>query len=743
MDYLRQYKSFVNSHYLSEGLRITAGLTLPAVLLGYFHYQATGIIVSLGAASVMIVDNAGPIRDRRSAMLVCDMVIFLVAILTGLVSHSPLALGALIFLICFVFSMFTVYGTRVGSIGLAAMFVMVLNIGNNFHGAQIMSNAFFVLCGGLWYTGLSLLLYSFRPFKLAQQALGECLQATADFMRLKASFYKKQESYEKNYQLVLDKQVSVHQIQDLVRDLLFESRDLVKETTRNGRILVMIFLDAMDLFELVMSSHQDYEELHHLFDKSNILQKYQEAIVGLANKLDDIGIAVKSGRPLPEKSTAENLIRELNGQFDRFRDESRTADNVEGFIALRHILENLQDIDDRLNILENYTSGDPQVSSEQMQQAEYEKFATARDQNLNLKIIGDNLSFESNIFRHSLRVSLATFAGYIVSRFFPLGHGYWILLTIIVILKPAYSLTKKRNHDRLLGTLAGAGIGLVILYFVKDKDFLFACMIALMIGAYSFMRSRYLVFVVLMTPFILLLFYLLNPNNISTVVLDRIMDTAIGSAIAFLANILIAPAWEHEQFRDYLLKMSKANFQYFRSVAGSFIGATYESKQYKLARKEAFVALANLSDGFNRMLSEPNSKQKNIAFLHPFVVSQHMLTSHIASLSTYVEPLASEFKSENLQPVVETISLRLSHVTDLLEQKTDAPQQANRKEGLRNLNDKVSDLLDQRKRELNSGVTDSPVRRKLSKLKSVADQFNFISKIAIDLEKLCQGLNAG
>src|SRR4029077_17299787 len=136
---------------------------------------------------------------------------------------------------------------------------------------------------------------------------------------------------------------------------------------------------------------------------------------------------------------------------------------------------------------------------------------------------------------------------------FPFGHSYWILLTIIGILKPAYSLTKKRNYDRLLGTIAGSAIGLLILYFTKEKDIILACMVILMIGAYSFMRTQYRVFVLLMTPYILLLFYLLSPNDYKTIISDRVIDTAIGSGIAFLANIFIFPAWEHEQFTDYLI----------------------------------------------------------------------------------------------------------------------------------------------------------------------------------------------
>jgi uncharacterized membrane protein (TIGR01666 family) len=740
MDYIKEYKSFVNSHYLSEGLKITAGLTLPSVLLGYFHDLSAGIIVSLGACCVIFVDNAGPIRDRRNAMVVCNLVIFVVSLLTGLVHTSSLWLSLFILSVCFFFSMIAVYGNRAGSIGLAAMFVMVLNIRSNPHGWQAVINACYVLSGGLWYTLLSLLLYSFRPFKLAQQALGDCLQATAAYMHIKASFYAKQDNYQKNYQLLLDQQVTVHEKQDLVRELLFKSRDIVKETTHTGRVLVMIFLDAVDLFELVMSSHQDYVSLHRLFDDSDILERFREVIDMLADELEDIGIAVKSGKAITASPAMDKRIEELKTYFNDFRDSHRTSTNIEEFLSLRHILDSLEDIADRMHILQTYTSYDREITKQQRQQVELEQFVSPQDKRIDPKLLWENVSLHSNIFRHALRVSLATTTGYIVSQFLAVGHSYWILLTIIVILKPAYSLTKKRNYDRLLGTLAGAAIGLVILYLVKDRYVLFTCMILLMIGAYSFMRSRYLVFVILMTPYILLLFYLLNATDFATVIRDRVIDTVIGSAIAFLANSFIVPAWEHERFTDYLLNIVEANRSYFLDVANAFVGKQVTVHQFKLSRKAAFVALANLLDGFNRVLSEPRRKQKNLPVLHSLVVTQHMLTSHIATLASYVDTLAPRYQSEEFGPVIEAIRSKMNNAQAALEARPPDTESSTGKEGLRALNNRVNRLVDQRRQELDQGIGESEVKKKLSGIKAVADQFNFISKIATDAEKLCHAL---
>ena len=195
-----------------------------------------------------------------------------------------------------------------------------------------------------------------------------------------------------------------------------------------------------------------------------------------------------------------------------------------------------------------YTSYDVQLPQQSAVSPEYDKFVLTQD--YSIKLLKDNLSLHSNYLRHALRVSIASIAGYIISLMLDLGHGYWILLTIIVILKPAYSLTKKRNYERLLGTIGGALVGVLVLYFIKDRTALFVIMLVLMLGTYSLLRTKnYLVSVILMTPYVLLIFHFLYGGPLKTVLVDRLVDTGIGSAIAFIGNFLLPPVWEHEQIR--------------------------------------------------------------------------------------------------------------------------------------------------------------------------------------------------
>jgi uncharacterized membrane protein YccC len=172
--------------------------------------------------------------------------------------------------------------------------------------------------------------------------------------------------------------------------------------------------------------------------------------------------------------------------------------------------------------------------------------------------------------------------------------------------------------------------------------------------------------------------------------------------------------------------------------------------RYKLSRKEAFVALANLSDAFGRILSEPRSKGEEAGKMHQFVVSNHMLTSHIATLAYYAMPEPQKVADPFIyQPVVGEIITRLENtiiwvkgeVADGRDIATATADVA--REGLRTLNDRVNNLVERRKAELDKGIIDSDTRKQLSGLKPIVDQFNFIAKVTVNIERLSKELGSG
>ncbi len=734
MDYIKEYKIFISSYYLSEGLRITAGVALPALVFSYFGLLSVGTVVSLGALCVSSADSPGPIHHRRNGMMACTVIIFFVCLITGYIAPHPLLLGFLIAAFCFLFCMIGVYGGRVISIGVAALLVMVLNIDRSVQGWNVLLNAVWVAAGGAWYMMLSLALYHVRPYKLIQQALGDCIMATADYLRSRARFYDSNEHYDHVYVQLMEKQAQVQQKQHLLRELLFKNRTLLKESTTASRTLMMIFIDTVDFFEKTTTSFYPYESLHHFFDDTDILPRFKHMLLGVADALDDTGIAVQAGRISTPPIQLQEQLTALKEYFTGFRDAHIKAVNLEALITLRKILQAIEDLSSRINTLHHHTLYDKPKAKAFMPRENYDLFVTPTD--MNWKLLRDNLSAQSDIFRHALRVSIAATAGYILSQVLVLGHSYWILLTIIVILKPAYSLTQKRNYQRLIGTVSGAAVGLIILFFIKDRTVLFFIMLVLMTGTYSFLRTNYLVSVLCMTPYILLLFHLLDSGHFKTILMDRVIDTGIGSAIAFAANFLLVPAWEHEQIKKYMVAAIKSCLAYYKTVSFPFTGTGISDLEFKLSRKEAFVSLANLSEAFSRMLAEPKSKQKDSKAVHQLVVLTHTLTSHIATLSHFGKTLAVKYRSPEFESIILQTENNLMMSADLMEDGVTTISHPVESSIPFALDKQVKELVEKRNTELSMGLSDTETKIRLSELKPIADQFVFIAAIAQDIIKI-------
>jgi uncharacterized membrane protein YccC len=248
-------------------------------------------------------------------------------------------------------------------------------------------------------------------------------------------------------------------------------------------------------------------------------------------------------------------------------------------------------------------------------------------------------------------------------------------------------------------------------------------LIAMLVG-YSFLKLNYGVASAGITLFVLLNFHFLSPSGIQPVLLDRILDTVIGSVIAYLVSHFVLPAWEHEMIDEYISEALKTNREYFNVVAKGFMKGAITPTSYKLSRKEAFVALANLSDNFQRMISEPKSQQRHMEEYHQFVAASHMLTSYIASLAYYSQRQSTYRPSQDF-------TLMIRHGDTLFEQAISMIQvngQPKFESSAFPIPEEVGQLLQKRKHDLASGIDtgSQEVRKRLSELKTIVEQYQLV-----------------
>ena len=736
MKYAQKYIHFINGRYVNEGIRITAGILLPSLIMHFFDMLFTGIIMSVGALCVSVADTPGASKHRLQGMFACSLLVAAISVIVYYATVNTFLLGLVLTIFGFLFSMLTVYGNRSSSVGIAALLIMVLSLQTPVSGKEIWINAGYTLVGGVWYMAYSLFLYRLRPYKFIQQVLADYMYDIATYLRLRGDLYAPHPDYDTLNEQLLQQQISIETQQNTLSELLFNSRTIVKESTLVGRVLLKTYLELAELYESIMTTYQQYSLLHKQFDTTGILQEFNTIIYLLAAEMESISLSIKSGTDSDPKSPATETLHNAEQLFEKLRQDFMTDKNVENFVSLGRILHTLQDINERVqrfHIHSRYQVKPEKVGNEI--KAYSEQIAS---DDWKPQLLFSNLHFNSNTFRHALRVSLALLLGFIVATFFKLDRGYWILLTIVVILKPAYALSKKRNLDRLIGTLAGIIIGMFILLFIKNSSVLLGVMIFFMAGSYMFIRTNYFMSVLLMTPYLLIFFQFLYPANIRELMLERVADTIIGSGIAFLASLFLVPAWERGNIKMYMIKMLEANEKYYGVITAYFTQhSAIEKHPVKIARREVLIALANVSDAFNRMLSEPKRHRHGEKNAHNFVVINHTLTAHLTTLSYLLQTGKNKWSAEHLLPVIENTALYFKNARHILLKEKElmiSPDSG----ALRKMNKNVNLLLEKRKTEIAEGNLETITKKELVETKSVTDQFNYIFGDAAAIYTLCR-----
>src|SRR5690606_33399262 len=544
----------LHGHDFANGLRISFGAIIPALVGFYFGDLVTGIAISLGALYASIADTPGPVAHRRNALLATLVLVFLMTLLTQFVNGNPILLILELLVFTFLFSMLAAYGPRAAAVGTTAMLIIFLNIEPPEGGHNIVEYSAYITLGSGWYALLSLSLTQVMPYRLAQQELAETVQEVATFIRIKSEFYDPASNIDKSYKKLIDQQIKINTHLHSLREILFKSKLIVKDPTPIGRTLILVFSDLIDLFEKAMSTQFNYDEIRGKFGDTEALKEIRFTLIRLSNELHNFGYYLAAnGRP--------KMLFNLQADLEKLKEviDRTTTKEDENTFFLKKVLINIRSISRRTQTLFSYFQS-KEVDT-QRNVGDISKFIS--HETIDLKIFRNNLTLKSDIFRHAIRTSVVMIVAFVLAYMINFGqHVNWILLTILVILKPGWSLTRERNFQRLVGTIVGGGMGIILLIWVTDPTARFFMLLVFMVLTYSLIRINYILGMIFMTPYLLIMFSFLGEGTID-IARERIFATFIGCGLAFISSYIILPSWEGEQIQKYMRKLLIANYNYF------------------------------------------------------------------------------------------------------------------------------------------------------------------------------------
>jgi uncharacterized membrane protein (TIGR01666 family) len=729
-------RKFTDSTYFTNALKVTIAAVIPVVLFSFLGKFEIGFTIALGAFFTYPSDIPSNLKHKTNGILVTALLVAGVNLLVNIMHPYPWIFYPFLAVLIFLIAMISVYGQRATMVSFSALIAVSLAFASINTGWAMVQHSVLIVSGGLFYLIISLVFHYVRPHRYIELQIAECIKLTAKYLKLRGDLWTINADKKSIIEKQLHLQVELNTIHQNIREVLISSHTTTGSSNQNRKML-LVFISLVEILELALSTAFDHDKLHQKFDDHpKVLLTYQSLAYNLAASLKQLSKSVKTRTKYISKHTLLNDLNALQLAITDYENDLGKVPASEGVFMLTTMLQYAEKQVEKIKIVERaftlaFNSQDFKGIDKDL-----EKFLTPQYYPLSTLI--ENLSFSSTIFRHSLRLTITLMVGFIIGNFLPFQNVYWILLTIIVIMRPGYGLTKERSFHRIFGTVLGGLIAFGILSLIKDNIIISILSILCMLLGFSFTQINYKVSATFVTMYVVFIYGIVTPNIVD-VVQYRILDTVVGAVLAFLANHFLWPSWEFLNIPMHLEKSIKANQNYLQEISVFYNKKGTISTSYRLARKNAFIEIGNLMASFQRMVQEPKSKQKQLPQVYKLAILNHSLLSSSASLGTYIQSHKTTTASEAFNVVVDTVIRNLDNAIALLKENDLYLKENLPKEDLAM---RFTELKNIRAKELKEGIPidEEAFQLKMQEAQLVIEQLIWLTNLSENILKTTKEL---
>jgi uncharacterized membrane protein YccC len=583
----------------AQGLRAAVGIFLPIAIGSAQDHVSWGVLVSLNTFWVLLCDNGGAYRQKAASMSVSSLAM-IAAFAAGVwASQSSITHIVGIFLWLSIAALLGVAGNTAAQAGLMSSLMFIVST------TLFVPGEFWIrtgLCGvgALWAMLLSLALWPlhasspvFNALAISYLKLAELLEAfwsgtivgdrpvdNIGFALAFDSFITQLENTRTIWGAVRARRAgpSPRSLQ-LLR--LIEALDLTGGSVVALRQLVSLLGRNARATEVI-------KELHSL--TTDLI-----AIVrNLARSIPKRGRTLDSAQAEATLKKAEERLQTLFATGHSGQEQLFSNPELEStaFNLLRQIRKAKKLI---ANLESNHDKKEPVADLSSEPQTEPLRF---------WRTIGDNLSFESDGFRHALRLGVTAALGQAIATVLHLPRGYWITVTILFILKPNFGGTLQRAALRLTGTVLGGLIAAALSLMIQEQVVLMAFLPVLAFAAFSVRPINYGLYTLALTPMIMVMLDVGSSADWETSCL-RVVHTFVGGILAVIGGYLLFPVWEKLRLPGELAGVLKANADFLRAIVTESPEKGQGERTRRQRQRKAALALANAATVGQRVLSEP------------------------------------------------------------------------------------------------------------------------------------------
>ena len=153
------------------------------------------------------------------------------------------------------------------------------------------------------------------------------------------------------------------------------------------------------------------------------------------------------------------------------------------------------------------------------------------------EVMKEKLTIDNIFFRHALKLAIIIPIAWVLGFFLLGDNQFWVPLTIAWITKPDYVGTVPRILARVLGTILGVALVVLILAALHPSQWTIVALCFLAIFTiYTYLFVNYAIAVSFITVVVLFLLEIIQPQNEYAVIEERVFATLLGGILALIAT---------------------------------------------------------------------------------------------------------------------------------------------------------------------------------------------------------------
>lgn len=596
--------------HIVNGVSVGAGVVAIALgATGVFGF-AGGQPATLGAISASISDMPAPWREKARALtLGFSLALISTSAIQLALPWPPVAL-AIIGVVAFASGMITGWGRWAVALGMQGLIpvVFVLGFPREPPAVAFKIQALFAL-GGFVYIAFALVATIVADQSARRLVASETIRELAIYLRAVGAVFDPETDFEQAYGSAIRQQAALSEQLQIARGALLDRPRPGSESMRLAATIGIL----LDAFDALVAAQSDVATLRAA-PSTPVLAQIGAALRAGALDLTHLSLEIlTTERPTlpPDHQVAIDAMR---------REAERQS--AEDAPALRAATDRLALALGHIRRLEQALSDDRKAEAA-IDGVDLAAFLPRRT--YSWSTLRQHFRIASPVFRYSVRLALAMMAGAVIAQFLgDAGHGNWVLLTIAVVMRANYGITRARRDDRVIGTLIGCVVAAGAVAWAPAGALVAVQGLAVVI-IHSFVRLNYRLSSVAASVMALVSLHLIQPN-LPAPILARLADTLIGAAIAHLFSFV----WPHWEFFDApgIARRLLARLASFTEVA---LNAAAPTQDYRLARKDVIEAIAALSDSAGRMSVEPVAARKGLEEMAALLMAAHGYTAQLSA----------------------------------------------------------------------------------------------------------------